>query len=185
MGINRERCGKVLVDMTTEVWKPVIDFEGRYEVSNFGRIKSLPKYTYSRGYAQLRKEKILTPFKTGSGYLSVVLFDKNGNKKAFKVHRLVATLFVSNELNLDLINHKDENIFNNRADNLEWCNNAYNVKYSAHPLSEEHKEKLRKPHRPLTDAEKQVRKDWANKNKKLLSDAGKIGAERRWKGVKY
>ena len=181
MGVNSKHCGNVIVNMSYEIWKPIPGFEDRYEISNFGRVKSLPKYTYSRGYPQLRKEKILKPRKDGGGYLCVVLSDGNGIIKEFKVHKLVGMVFVSNDLMLPLINHKDENRQNNKADNLEWCNNAYNVKYSAKPLTEEHKQKLRKPRRKKTEAEKQIRRDWNNKHKELFRNAGLKGAEMRWK----
>ena len=181
-GSNRLSCGEVLVDMSTEIWLPVDGLEDRYEVSNFGRVKSLPKYTYSRGYPQLRKEKLLKPIVTGkgNGYLSVRLSDGT-QSKLYKIHRLVAIAFVQNHLQLPIVNHKDRNTRNNRADNLEWCTNAYNIKYSAKPLSEKHKEKLRKPHRPMTDEEKHARQRWALQHKEFLSSIGKMGAERRWK----
>lgn len=162
-----------------EVWKPIKGFEGLYEISNLGRVKSLPKYTDSKGYPQLRKEKFLKPGKTGKkrNYLAVVL----NNGKSYKVHRLVAEAFIPNPNNLPLVNHKDENPANNRVDNLEWCTNKYNSQYSAKPLTEEHKQKLRKPHRPMTQEEKEYRRNWNLCHKKLMSEAGKKGAVRRWK----
>lgn len=123
-----------------EIWRDIKGFEGLYQVSNLGRVKSLPKYTYSRGYPQLRKEKILRPGYTGKNrcYATVVLNDGKG----YKVHRLVAQAFIPNPDNLPQVNHKDENPFNNCADNLEWCTNQYNVNYSARPLSAEHRKKI-------------------------------------------
>jgi hypothetical protein len=123
-----------------EIWKDIDGFEGLYQVSTLGRVKSLPKYTYSRGYPQLRKEKILKPGYTGKNrcYATVRLNDGRG----YKVHRLVAQAFIPNPNNLPQVNHKDENPFNNAVDNLEWCTNQYNIKYSAKPLSEEHKKKI-------------------------------------------
>lgn len=127
-----------------EIWKDIEGFEGKYQVSNFGRVKSLPKYTYSRGYPQLRKEKILKPGYTGKSrcYATVRLNDGH----SYKVHRLVAQAFIPNPDNLPLINHKDENPKNNHVNNLEWCTNSYNVSYSARPLSDNHKQKIRKAH---------------------------------------
>ena len=123
-----------------EVWKDIKGYEGKYQVSNLGRVKSLPKYTYPRGYPQLRKEKIMKPSYVGKdrNYLALKLNDG----KQYKVHRLVAEAFIPNPDNLPMVNHKDENPTNNCVDNLEWCTNSYNVKYSAKPLSEEHKLKL-------------------------------------------
>lgn len=123
-----------------EIWKDIKDFEGLYQISNFGRVKSLPKYTYSKGYPQLRKEKILKLRFVGKyrNYLAVVLNDHH----QYSVHRLVAQAFIPNPNNLPLVNHKDENPKNNHVNNLEWCDNRYNVKYSAKPLTKEHRQKI-------------------------------------------
>lgn len=128
-----------------EIWKDIDGFEGLYQVSNLGRVKSLPKYTYSKGYPQLRKEKILKPGYTGRKrcYATVCLNDG----KQYKVHRLVAEAFIPNPDNLPIVNHKDENPKNNCVENLEWCTNQHNVKYSAKPLTDEHKEKIRVAHK--------------------------------------
>lgn len=137
-----------------EVWKDIIGFEGMYQISNFGRVKSLPKYTYSRGYPQLRKEKVLKPCYTGKNrcYATVRLNDGKG----YKIHRLVAQAFIPNPNNLPMVNHKDENTFNNNVDNLEWCTNKYNVKYSAKPLSDEHKRKIGDGNRGKKRNDKQI-----------------------------
>ena len=140
--------------MKNEIWKDVVGYEGKYQVSNLGRVKSLPKYTYSKGYPQLRKERILKPGNTGKyrNYPTVHFSDGKG----YKVHRLVAMAFIPNPNNLPMINHKDKNTFNNCVDNLEWCSNQYNVKYSAKPLSAEHKRKLSVAHlgKPLSEEHK-------------------------------
>ena len=161
-----------------EIWKDIKGYEGLYQISNFGRVKSLPKYTYSKGYPQLRKEKLLKSRLTGRhrNYLQVRFNDGTNHK----VHRLVAQMFIPNPNNLPIVNHKDENPSNNRVDNLEWCTNQYNCQYSAKPLTELHKQHLRKPHRPLSEYEIQKRREWANTHKDLLSRNGKLGAERRW-----
>ena len=101
---------------TDEQWKSITGYEGLYEVSSLGRVKSL-KY-----------DKILKPGKVGNGYLAVVLF-RNGKGKTLKVHRLVATAFIPNPLGLPEINHKDENKTNNAKSNLEWCSRWYNTHY--------------------------------------------------------
>lgn len=127
-----------------EIWKDIDGFVGVYQVSNLGRIKSLPKYTYSKGYPQLRKEKILKPCYTGRKrcYATVRLNDG----KSYKVHRLVAQAFIPNPHDLPLVNHKDENPKNNCVDNLEWCDYRYNRIYSAKPLSAVHRKKIGDSH---------------------------------------
>lgn len=102
-----------------QVWKDIQGFEGLYEVSNFGNVRSL-KYG---------KIKYLKPADDGNGYYFVNL-SKNGIVKNFKIHRLVANAFIPNPNNLPQINHKDEDKTNNKANNLEWCNNQYNTRYS-------------------------------------------------------
>lgn len=102
-----------------EIWKSIKGWEGLYEVSNLGNVKSL-KYG---------KERILKPGKHKDGYLRINL-SNNGRRKNFSIHRLVAEVFISNPYKLPEVNHKDENKLNNRVDNLEWCNRQYNVDYS-------------------------------------------------------
>lgn len=107
-----------------EVWKPVKGYEGRYEISSFGRLRS---------YAQDRTEgKIKIGHPTAKGYRQVYLY-KEGNTsrkgKWYPVHRLVANAFIPNPHNLPQVNHIDEDKANNRVDNLEWCDNDYNVHY--------------------------------------------------------
>ena len=118
-----------------EKWKDIPGYLGYYQISNLGRVRSLertltyPKSDmYPNGYTRVLKEKILTPCKDKKGYLFVQLFI-NGNFKSKRIHRLVAESFISNDLNLPQVNHKDENKQNNRVDNLEWCTNIYNANY--------------------------------------------------------
>ena len=104
-----------------EVWKPIKGFEGLYEVSNLGNIKSFPrKYT-------IKKEKILSSCIMNNGYLCVAL-SKNHKGKTYLIHRLVAETFIPNPNNYSCINHKDGNKLNNKIDNLEWCSYSYNSK---------------------------------------------------------
>lgn len=107
-----------------EIWKTVKGFEGFYEVSSLGRVKSL-----GNGNSNNSKERILKPVKC-NGYLRVPLW-KDGKPKNFSVHRLVANAFIPNPLNLPQVNHKDENKENNCVDNLEWCTQKYNVNYGS------------------------------------------------------
>jgi hypothetical protein len=110
-----------------EIWKDIKDYEGLYQVSNLGRVKSL----------LFGKEKILRPIEHTVGYLEVSLF-KDGKVKRFYIHRLVATAFLPNPDNKPVINHKDEVKTNNfvgtpendyKDGNLEWCDKEYNNNY--------------------------------------------------------
>ena len=111
-----------------EVWKDVVGYEGLYEVSNQGRIRS---------WYRIRRNNILTkrdsPYypkfnKLHDGHLSVWLY-KNGHGRKWLVHRLVAITFLPNPANLPFINHKDEIPYHNNVDNIEWCTTAYNNSY--------------------------------------------------------
>ena len=105
-----------------EVWKEVKGYEGRYAISNFGRLMS---HNYmNNGY-----DRVMVPKKNNSGRLYYELY-KNGKSKTFLAHRLVGIHFIDNPNNYPEINHKDENPKNNRVDNLEWCDRMYNVHYS-------------------------------------------------------
>lgn len=99
------------------LWKPVIGYEGLYEVSNSGEIKSI---FYGKN------PKILKKSKTTTGYYKIEL-SKNKKRKSFKVHRLVAIAFIPNMENKPNINHIDGNPLNNNIDNLEWCTQKENV----------------------------------------------------------
>lgn len=114
--------------MKKEYWKPVLDYEGLYEVSNWGRVKSVKRLVKSpRGYRTVC-ERILKSTKDSHGYLCVSLH-KEGKMKFVKIHRLVAEAFLDNTDNLPCVNHKDENPLNNVVSNLEWCTYKYNNNY--------------------------------------------------------
>lgn len=99
-----------------EIWKSIEGYED-YEISNFGRVKSL-KY----GKEKILKQTLIL------GYFCVSLC-KNGKDKIVKVHRLVAQAFVPNPNNYPCVNHKNENTIDNRPENLEWCTHEYNLNY--------------------------------------------------------
>ena len=106
------------VDIVTD---EIIDYRGKYQISNFGRVKSL-------NYNRSRKEKELNYTKDKDGYLIVSL-----NRRKFKVHRLVAYVFIANDKKEKWqINHKDEDVANNHINNLEWCSPKYNCNYGGH-----------------------------------------------------
>ena len=111
-----------------EVFKPIAGYEGLYEISNLGRVKSLPKFHHTRYGGYIKKEKILENRLDSYGYQFVILC-KNKIQKNFLVHRLVANTFLDNPNNYDSINHKDENKLNNSVENLEFCDRNYNNNY--------------------------------------------------------
>lgn len=114
-----------------EIWKDIKNYEGLYQVSNLGRVRSLDhirKNGKKSGNEYLSKGKVLKSAIQNVGYMFVVL-SKNGKTKGYRVHRLVAEAFISNPNNYKCVNHKDENKQNNCVDNLEWCNHTYNNNY--------------------------------------------------------
>lgn len=104
-----------------EEWRPICGYEGLYEVSNLGRVKSLD-------YNHTKQEKILRQVKMKNGYLYVNLY-KNTKMKLCRIHKLVANAFLENPNGYTCVNHKDEDKTNNCVDNLEWCNQKYNVNF--------------------------------------------------------
>ena len=112
-----------------EIWKDYKDYEGLYQASNLGRMRSLDRWVKGPNSSiRFCKGRILKPCTTKDGYLLVNLC-KNGKVKSFLVHRLVAEAFIDNTDNLPQVNHKDENKLNNNVDNLEWCDAQYNSNY--------------------------------------------------------
>ena len=103
-----------------EIWKDIIGFEGHYQVSNKGKVRSIKN----------NKIKELKPYKEikRCGYLSVYL-RLPGQKFTKKVHRLVAEAFIPNPNGFPEVNHIDENKENNCVENLEWCTGEYNLCY--------------------------------------------------------
>lgn len=111
-----------------ENWKPVIGFEGQYEVSDKGNVRSLRRLIEGKSGTKYYRDGCILKPQTSSSYAQVYL-TVDGKQKWFKVHRLVAEAFIPNPDNLPCINHKDENKLNNSVDNLEWCDYEYNSNY--------------------------------------------------------
>lgn len=112
--------------MDTEIWMDVVGYEGFYEVSNLGRVKSLPRTRKSsKGGIASVKGKILKYKIDRYGYL-VYGLSKDGRGKSHTCHRIVAKTFIPNPENLPQVNHIDGNKVNNKVENLEWCTNIYN-----------------------------------------------------------
>lgn len=108
-----------------EVWRSTEGYEGFYEVSNMGNVRSVTRHSVD---GKFLKGKILKQGLSTSGYKHVV-FCKDGVKKDMLVHRLVARAFLHNN-GFTEINHKDGNKCNNIVSNLEWCDRAYNCNYN-------------------------------------------------------
>lgn len=114
----------------SEVWKDIEGYEGRYQVSNLGRIRSIPHTTVSTlGLRRPFEGKILRTHILGTGYKSVCV--KNPYKRIL-VHRAVALAFVPGYFEGAQVNHKDENKRNNRVENLEWVTAKENINYGTH-----------------------------------------------------
>lgn len=111
-----------------EVWKDIPDFEGLYQVSNYGKVKSLER-TKQGCLEFYRPDKLLKPGLSHNGYQSIHLCNKD-KKKSWRVNRLVATVFIPNPDNKPQVNHIDGNKLNNRADNLEWSSPKENTHHA-------------------------------------------------------
>ena len=103
-----------------EEWKWIDGYEGEYQVSTKGNIKSFKKY---------KEGIILKPKKDGKDKYLMICLSNNGSQKYYLIHRLVAKAFIQNPNNYPQVNHKNENRYDNRVENLEWCTPKYNANY--------------------------------------------------------
>lgn len=104
-----------------EIWKDIANYEGLYQISNLGRVKSL-------NYRKTKKSKVMKTKIDRNGYETISLCKKN-KIKTFLVNQLVAKAFIPNPNNYKETNHKDEDKLNNCVENLEWCTRSYNINY--------------------------------------------------------
>lgn len=114
-----------------EIWKDIKNYEGLYQVSNLGNVRSLNRIVscnIKNNNKAIKKGKILKPNKKRNGYLQVCLLNKQ-KRKYCNIHRLVAETFIPNLNHLSQVNHIDENKDNNCVDNLEWCSPKYNCNF--------------------------------------------------------
>lgn len=110
-----------------EVWKNIENYEGLYQVSNMGRVRSLTRIDARK---HMRVGIILKGQVRNGGYTFVHL-SKNGKCKWYSVHRLVATAFIDKEDGKDIVNHLDNNPNNNNAENLEWTDFKGNMQHAS------------------------------------------------------
>mgnify|MGYP002523744471 CR=1 FL=1 len=162
-----------------EVWRDVVGYEGYYQVSNLGRVKSLERFVKRGNHSIHVKEKFLKISINSMGYYFVVLVAKEIGKtwKQMRTHRLVAMAFIPNPDNLPQVNHKDENPLNNfvyvnpdgsvdeSKSNLEWCDQKYNSNYGTS------RERMIATRRKRYDLKELTRKARATINAKKESNA--------------
>ena len=109
-------------------WKEIKGYEGKYKISNYGEVVSLPRYKQNHSKLQEVPMKQIKPYiNKKNGYVYVFLCN-GGKYKNVRLHRIVAETFLDNPNNYNQINHIDGNKQNNKVDNLEWCNSSYNVR---------------------------------------------------------
>lgn len=127
-----------VINSEGEIWNPLVSYEGLYEVSNFGRVKSL-----KRQVGTIMFPSVLLVILDGSHGYSHVSLSKEGCRKRVMVHRLVAMAFIPNPENKPHVNHLDSNRKNNHVDNLEWCNQKENMQHALKHgnFSHEHRQK--------------------------------------------
>lgn len=117
-----------------EVWKPILGYEGLYDISNYGNVRSYPKLVKcGKSGHRMMGGKLLNPGNqpsTYGNYKYVTLCDNRSQKHNYLVHRLVAQAFIPNPENKPQVNHIDGNPSNNRFTNLEWATNAENGKHA-------------------------------------------------------
>ena len=181
--------------MKGEIWKPVRNYEGLYEVSNLGRVRSLERKVWNSGkgcYVTV-PERILKAGKA-KGYLRVRLY-KEGKVKNYYVHRLVGQEFLENPMGYTELNHLDEDKENNRADNLEFCSKSYNINYGTRNKrvaekvseklkgkkhSEEHNKKVSEKLKGRKQTEEHIKK----RSKPVFSVNKESGLIMWWKSAK-
>lgn len=119
------------MEQVFEQWKDIAGYEGIYQVSSLGKVRSLDrKVRTCHNSFRTSKGRLLAQRFQKNGYAVVSLY-KNGKANTCRVHRLVASAFVGNPFGYDEVNHIDENKRNNSSNNLEWCTRSYNCSYGS------------------------------------------------------
>lgn len=160
-----------------EIWKDIAGYEGLYQVSNLGRVRSYDRWQYNPVAATHRtfhKGHIMYGVINHNGYRMVGLRPEHGKRKNCTVHRLVALTFIPNPDNLPFVNHKDYNTLNNSVDNLEWITPLDNVHYGR-------ADRIRQSNQPLNKPVHQYTKDgiYIGEYINLSSAARAVGSTRQ------
>ena len=161
-----------LEDMENEIWKDVAGYEGLYEVSSYGRVKSL-NYGGCKGVVKIMKQTF-----DDKGYLNVRL-SKDGKTKKIRVHRLVAIAFIPNVENKPEIDHKNTIRYDNKVENLRWSTHKENMN---NELTRKHNSESRKGIRCTEETKKKISE--ANKGKVVSEETRKKMSESQKGGVK-
>lgn len=137
-----------------EEWKTITDWD-LYEISNLGNLRGKERIVNNHGGTYIRKARLLKPAKDKYGYYTFTL-KQNGKKKQFKIHRLVAMMFIPNPQNKPCVNHIDNNPSNNRVDNLEWVtmqeNTDWMIKQGRFKRTPQWLDRLHKSQEPIYKA---------------------------------
>ena len=124
-------------ELYNERWRSIKGYEGIYEVSDYGRIRSIDRFVEievrGRKIKKKYKSKIIKPSTINSGY-QVVWLSKHGEVSPFSVHRIVAIAYIENPNDYEDVNHKNGNKKDNRVENLEWCTRRENIQHCYHVL---------------------------------------------------
>lgn len=121
--------GSFIMEKQQEIWKTVIGYEGFYQVSNFGRVKSMPIFIYDKKRKWFKTANILNPKPSKIGYFIVTLCKKTIREKVY-IHRLVADSFIPNTDNKSQVNHINGIKIDNRVENLEWVSCKENIQHA-------------------------------------------------------
>lgn len=141
-----------------EEWKDIRGYEGYYQISNLGRVKSLDRaVVYSDGRVRKFPGKIMALTDISNAGYIVVSLQKNNIREKFTIHKLVASHFCPNPDNKPIVNHLDENKLNNRSDNLCWATYTENLMWND--------SRAKRPYNPTTKNKEALKRLW-NKNKK-------------------
>ena len=112
-----------------EDWRDIPEYSGLYQISSYGNVRSCTRTKWNGKKDILAKGRLLQPWEANGGYKCVYLC-RNGSKRLYKIHRLVAIVFIPNTESKPEVNHKDGNRGNNHVSNLEWCTKSENNQHS-------------------------------------------------------